>query len=185
MEGRAVTTALFPSTRPGRVRTRSVTSTLWVMAFYAAYGSNLDPERMGTRAPHSPQRGSGWLVGWRLTFGGEDHGWEGALATVVEDEGHQVYVALYDLNDVDERTLDEWEGVDIGLFHKLRVRVQTLDGDVLSWIYVLNAYEGGLPSARYLGMIADAAESGGAPADYVTELRSRPCAAVDEPLPPV
>ena len=33
-----------------------------------------------------PQRGTGWLMGWRLTFGGEDKGWEGALATVVEDE---------------------------------------------------------------------------------------------------
>ena len=155
------------------------------MAFYAAYGSNLDPERMAQRAPHSPLRGSGWLVGWRLTFGGEDHGWEGSLATVVEDEGHQVYVALYDLTEADERTLDQWEGVDIGLFQKVRVRVQTLDGDVLAWIYVLDAYEGGLPSARYLGMIADAAEAGGAPGDYVTELRARPCSAVDEPLPPI
>src|SRR4051794_8080343 len=152
------------------------------MAMYAAYGSNLDPERMAVRAPHSPLRGSGWLVGWRLTFGGEDHGWEGAIATVVEHPEGQVYVALYDLTGTDERTLDEWEGVEIGLFRKLRVRVQTLDGDVLSWLYALNAYEGGLPSARYLGMIADAAEAGGAPDDYVAELRRRPCATVDEQL---
>lgn len=154
------------------------------MAMYAAYGSNLDPERMMLRAPHSPLRGTGWLAGWRLTFGGEDLGWEGALATVVEDPHEQVYVALYDLTPADERTLDEWEGVAIGLFDKLRVRVQTLEGDVLAWMYVLNAYEGGLPNARYLGMIADAAEAGGAPDDYVAELRSRPCASVDEPLPP-
>ena len=44
-----------------------------------------------------------------------------------------------------------------------------------AWIYVLNDYEGGLPSARYLGEIADAAESAGAPHDYVMELRKRPC----------
>ena len=152
------------------------------MALYAAFGSNMDPSQMAARAPHSPQRGTGWLMGWRLTFGGEDHGWEGAIATVVEDPAGQVYVALYDLTATDEHTLDEWEGVDIGLFNKLRVRVQTLDGDVLSWVYVLNAYEGGLPSARYLGMIADAAEAGGAPDDYVAELRRRPCATVDEQL---
>ena len=151
---------------------------------YAAYGSNLDPERMSRRAPHSPLRGFGWLVGWRLTFGGEEHGWEGPLTTVVEDEGHQTYVALYDLTSTDERTLDEWEGVAIGLFRKIRVRVQTLDGEAVTWVYVLDAYEGGVPSARYLGMIADAAEAGGAPADYVTGLRSRPCAPVDEPMPP-
>ena len=151
------------------------------MALYAAYGSNLDPERMMIRAPHSPLRGSGWLVGWRLTFGGEDVSLEGALGTVVEDPGHQVYVSLYDLTSTDEESLDKWEGVDIGLFRKLKVRVQTLDGDVGAWIYVLDAYEGGLPSARYLGMLADAAEAGGAPDDYVKELRTRPCTSVDSP----
>ena len=153
------------------------------MALYAAYGSNLDPERMAIRAPHSPLRGTGWLQGWRLTFGGEDVSWEGPLATVVEavddQETHQVYVALYDLTDGDVESLDKWEGVDIGLFRKLRVRVQTLEGDVAAWTYVLDAYEGGLPSARYLGMLADAAEAGGAPDDYVAELRSRPCTSVD------
>jgi gamma-glutamylcyclotransferase (GGCT)/AIG2-like uncharacterized protein YtfP len=149
------------------------------MALYAAYGSNLDPERMAKRAPHSPQEGTGWLVGWRLTFGGEDVSWEGALGTVVEDEGHQVYVALYDLTPADERALDEWEGVAIGLWNKIRVRVSALDGDVTAWLYVLNAYEGGLPTAIYLGMLADAAEAGGAPDDYVADLRSRPCASVE------
>jgi hypothetical protein len=153
------------------------------MALYAAYGSNLDPERMAQRAPHSPLRSTGWLVDWRLTFGGEDVSWEGALGTVVEDPGHQVYVALYDLMPADEESLDKWEGVDIGLFRKLRVRVQTLDGQVMAWLYVLDAYEGGLPSARYLGMLADAAEAGGAPDDYVAELRARPCTSVGGPPP--
>ena len=55
------------------------------MELYAAYGSNMDPARMAERCPHSPMQGTGWLEGWRLTFGGEDIGWDGALATVVED----------------------------------------------------------------------------------------------------
>ena len=46
---------------------------------------------------------------------------------------------------------------------------------MLAWLYVLDAYEGGLPSARYLGVVSDAAESAGAPADYVADLRIRPC----------
>ena len=48
---------------------------------YAAYGSNMDPAQMLQRCPPSPVAGTGWLAGWRLTFGGEDLGWEGALAT--------------------------------------------------------------------------------------------------------
>ncbi|MPZ60334.1 MAG: gamma-glutamylcyclotransferase [Propionibacteriales bacterium] len=148
------------------------------MPIYAAYGSNLDPVRMSQRCPHSPLRGAGWLTDWRLTFGGEAFGWDGPLATVVEDPLHQVFVAVYDLTAEDERALDEWEGVDHAFYRKIRVRVQTLDGDRLAWVYVLDAYEGGLPSASYLGLIADAAEAAGAPDDYVAELRSRPCRSV-------
>jgi len=45
---------------------------------------------------------------------------------------------------------------------------------------VLNAYEGGLPSARYLGLLAEAADKAGAPNEYVADLRARPCRSVDE-----
>jgi gamma-glutamylcyclotransferase (GGCT)/AIG2-like uncharacterized protein YtfP len=145
---------------------------------YAAYGSNMDPAQMARRCPHSPQRGTGWLEGWRLTFGGEDIGWEGALATVVEDGDHHVFVVLYEMSDADEASLDRWDGATLGYYSKIKVRVTTPDGDVLAWLYVLNDYEGGLPSARYLGIVADAAETAGAPADYVASLRARPCSSV-------
>lgn len=145
------------------------------MALYAAYGSNLDPTQMGQRCPHSPAAGTGWVVDWRLTFGGEDLGWEGSLATLVPEPGQSVFVALYDLTPEDESHLDSWEGADTGLYRKIRLRVHTLDRDLLAWVYVLDAFEGGLPSARYLGMLAEAAERAGAPDDYVTGLRTRPC----------
>jgi hypothetical protein len=38
----------------------------------------------------------------------------------------------------------------------------------------LQAYEGGLPSPRYLSVIADAAEAADAPAEYVNDIRNRP-----------
>lgn len=148
------------------------------MALYAAYGSNMDPEQMAERCPHSPQWDTGWLEGWRLTFGGEDIGWEGALATVVEDIAERVFVVLYEISETDERELDRWDGATLGYYRRLKVRVQALEGDVLAWLYVLNDYEGGLPSAHYLGILADAAERAGAPADYVADLRSRPCASL-------
>ena len=53
------------------------------MGLYAAYGSNMDPAQMLQRCPSSRFAGTGWIRGWRLTFGGEDLGWEGALATLV------------------------------------------------------------------------------------------------------
>jgi AIG2-like family len=150
------------------------------MALYAAYGTNMDPDQMVQRCPHSPVRGSGWLAGWRLTFGGEEVGWEGSLATIVEEPGSAVYVMLYDVTRTDEEQLDSWQGAPLSTYSKIKVRVSTLDGDVLAWTYVLNAYEGGLPSARFLGLIAEAAEAAGAPDDYVADLRSRPCRTVGE-----
>lgn len=130
---------------------------------------------MMERAPHSPMAGTGWLEGWRLTFGGEDIGWEGALATIVEEPTSDVFVVLYDVTTYDEAQLDRWEGSELQLHNKIRLRIQTLEGSVLSWLYVLDAYEGGLPSARYIGVVADAAEAAGAPADYVDALRNRRC----------
>jgi hypothetical protein len=143
---------------------------------YAAYGSNMDPAQMAARCPHSPQRGSGWLEGWRLAFGGEDIGWEGAMATVVEEPGRRVFVVLYELSAADEASLDRWDGASLDYFRKLKVRVATLDGETLAWLYVVNAYEGGLPAARHLGIIADAADAAGAPGEYVKALRELPCA---------
>ena len=145
------------------------------MPLYAAYGSNMDPHRMGERCPHSPLRTTGWLLGWRLTFGGEDLGWDGALATIVEDPLEQVFVAVYDVTTEDETELDRWESADTGLYRKTRVRVSTMSGEQVVWAYVLDAYEGGLPSASYLGVLADAAEAADAPVDYVGALRRRAC----------
>ena len=74
--------------------------------------------------------------------------------------------------------LDGWELADTGLYRKTKVRVSTLTGEALAWTYVLDAYEGGLPSASYLGVLADAAEAADAPDDYVLALRKRPCRSV-------
>ena len=147
------------------------------MGLYAAYGSNMDPAQMLQRCPSSPFSGTGWIPGWRLTFGAEEFGWEGALPTVVPVDGASpgVFVALYDLTEADEVTLDAWEGADHGLYRKVRLRVHTLAGDVVAFAYSLDAFEGGLPAARHLGAIADAAEAAGAPEDYLRELRTRPC----------
>lgn len=134
---------------------------------------------MAVLAPASPVFATGWLRGWRLTFAGDGEGWGGSMATVVEDPDESVFVVLYDVPPADEQSLDMWEGIDLGLWRKIRVRVHTLDGDPLAWLYVLDGYEGGLPSAEQLQVIADAAEAGGAPLDYVRRLREHPCEPAD------
>mgnify|MGYP001180854973 CR=1 FL=1 len=168
------------------------------MPLYAAYGTNMHPDQLTTRAPHSPFAGTGWLEGWRLTFAGHDPSWEGAVATVVPDPDSRVFVVLYDVPEEDERALDRWEGTDEIPARKIRVRITrrptvpdgppvdaqeseflvdtaptSTEETVLTWLYVMDAFEGGLPSARYLGLLADAAECAGAPEWYVRDLRTR------------
>jgi gamma-glutamylcyclotransferase (GGCT)/AIG2-like uncharacterized protein YtfP len=130
---------------------------------------------MRAYCPRSPMIGIGWLEGWRLTFAGEaELGWEGSVTTIVEAPDERVFVALYDVHPLDEKQLDEVEGVTAGTYNKLHLRVATLDGDETAWVYVYSGYEGGLPTAWYLAEIATAAEKAGAPADYVQRLRDRP-----------
>lgn len=142
------------------------------MALYAAYGSNLHPAWMAERAPHSPPIGSGWIQGWRLTFGGEDLSLHGALATIVEDPSSQTYVMVYALTDLDERALDHFEAADYGLYRKIHLRVSLLHRDISAWTYVLDGFEGGRPSLHYLQDIIEAADAAGAPRDYVDVLRA-------------
>ena len=150
------------------------------MPIYAAYGSNMHPEQMLQRAPHSPMAGTGWLHGWRLTFGGEDIGWEGALATLVEDPLSKVFVVLYDMTRGRRgRTSTAGRAPSSACTRRSAAGWTALSSDtttdpVLAWLYVVDAWEGGLPSARYLGVMADAAEIAGAPAEYVHDLRTRP-----------
>ncbi|MEZ5112822.1 MAG: gamma-glutamylcyclotransferase family protein [Nocardioidaceae bacterium] len=109
------------------------------------------PSQDGRTLSPLPHHTIGWLEGWRLTFGGEEHGWDGSLATIVPDPGERVFVAVYDVTDKDVAQLDQWVSADTGLYKKLKVRVTALAGDTLAWVYVLNAYEGGLPRQAIWG----------------------------------
>nr|WP_143832953.1 MULTISPECIES: gamma-glutamylcyclotransferase family protein [Nocardiopsis] len=190
------------------------------MSIYAAYGTNLDPGQMARRAPRSPLLTTGWLEGWRLTFGEGLPVPGGALTTLAEDSGQRVFVALYDLMEWDVPLLDSWEGVreeprrdrrsravagdeegprrravagdgeeeprrrrplravagDGRAYRRMTVRARTADrGVVTAWAYVLDGYEGGMPSAIQLGQLAAAAEKAGAPDWYVSDLLAREC----------
>ena len=53
--------------------------------------------------------------------------------------------------------------------------MSTISGELVVWAYVLDAYEGGLPSASYLGVWQMPRRPPDAPDDYVAALRRRAC----------
>ena len=131
---------------------------------------------MRATCPRSPLVGTGWLEGWRLTFAGDDLGWDSAVATVVEDAGKRVFVSLYDLDPADKQVLDELEGLNSSLYRRMNTQAVTLEANRPVWLYVYDGFEGGLPSQWYLDELVRAAEAAGAPDDYVEALRKRPTA---------
>lgn len=146
------------------------------MALYAGFAGNLDPADMARKLPNSPAVGPGWLMGWRLTFGGEEYSWQGPLPTVVEDPDSQVFVMLYALSDSDEHNLDEKEGFQLGHYRKLHVRVSTLDGEETAWVYAMQGYESGHPRQAVLDKVVNAAIAAGAPDEYIESIRAWPVA---------
>ena len=65
----------------------------------------------------------------------------------------------------DDEETDRWR-VPTRIHRKVRARIDTAtDGPVRYGVGVMDAFEGGLPSARYLGVMKAEAADRGAPAD--------------------
>ena len=148
------------------------------MGLYAAYGSNMDPAQMLRRCPSSPHTGTGWIRGWRLTFGAEEYGWEGALATLVPDDDRRHPASSSRSTTSPTPTSGRWtpgRAPTTGLYRRVHLRVHTLAGDEVAYVYVLDAFEGGLPSARHLGGDRRRRRGRRRPRRLRPALRSREC----------
>jgi gamma-glutamylcyclotransferase (GGCT)/AIG2-like uncharacterized protein YtfP len=77
---------------------------------YFAYGSNLDDDQMRSRCANARIVSRAMLPNHVLAFGGFSQRWGGAVASVVRAKGEHVEGLLYELDGVDLRTLDRFEG---------------------------------------------------------------------------
>ena len=75
--------------------------------YYIAYGSNLNVEQMRHRCPDARVVGTATLEGWTLLFRGSK---TGSYLTIEPKEGCSVPVAVWSVEDLDERRLDAYEG---------------------------------------------------------------------------
>jgi|SRR5882724_6383617 len=77
---------------------------------YFAYGSNLDDGQMRARCASARPVARAVLPNYALAFGGFSHRWGGAVASVLRAQGARVEGLLYELDGVDLRVLDRYEG---------------------------------------------------------------------------
>ena len=154
------------------------------LVWYFAYGSNMQPATFRGRrgiTPHDavPAR----LAGWRLVFDKPPllPMGQGMANIVAEAEAHVLGVA-YAVTPEDLAHVDLTEGVLIGNYARVAVRVEPLGGagDALEAFTLTSDRRDPtlLPSRRYVSLLVDGAEAHGLPGQYVAWLRAVP--AVDD-----
>ena len=113
---------------------------------YVAYGSNLNIRQMSHRCPHARLYGTGVIEDYELQFKGRS---TSAFATIAPKEGSAVPVAVWEIDKMDEKFLDHYEGYPTHYF-KQDVPVKLDDQNVTAMVYIMDLkMEFGMPSSYY------------------------------------
>jgi gamma-glutamylcyclotransferase len=133
------------------------------MPLYFAYGSNMDPAQMDSRAPGATVVGPGRLDGFRLEFSIYSSGWDGGVANLEPDEKAHVWGVLWDVSDDDLRALDTYEGHPT-FYRREDVTVAGPAGSVEACTYRVAHQKGFVPPTdRYLHRVVSAIRLHGLP----------------------
>ena len=117
---------------------------------YIAYGSNMVAEQMAHRWPGAKLIGTGYLPNHRLEFY--------LHATVERTRAHdsKVPVAVWEISEEDERSLDRYEGFPT-YYTKYRRCGIMIDGSVIwGMVYIMNMIRPQPPTAGYYNAIHNA-----------------------------
>ena len=119
---------------------------------YIAYGSNMVEEQMAHRCPGAKLIGTGYLPNHQLEF------YLHATVERTRAHGAKVPVAVWEITDADERSLDRYEGFPT-YYTKHRRRVVMDDGsEIWGMVYIMNMIRPQPPTAGYYNAIAYAYE---------------------------
>ncbi|MEX2557195.1 MAG: gamma-glutamylcyclotransferase [Actinomycetota bacterium] len=141
---------------------------------YFAYGSNMDPMQMSSRAPEARALGAARLAGWRLTFTRDSPSWGGGVGHIEPDVADEVWGVLWDATEADMTALDEYEGIAGGAYVRDSVTVTHNGYKVEAIVYLAVPRGFKRPSKRYIAALVRGAEAHGLPAGYVERLRALP-----------
>ena len=133
---------------------------------YFAYGSNMNVEQMNVRCTGHELVCIGRLDGHRFRINSR------GVATVVPEKGAVVHGLVWSISNKDEESLDTYEGVANGLYHKELVEVVLADGDkAAALVYVAADSSEGKFWGEYLNKIIKAAKLNKLPPKYIKELQ--------------
>ena len=117
---------------------------------YIAYGSNMVQSQMERRCPNAELIGTGYLLNHRLEF------YLHATVELSQAKGAKVPVAVWEIDEEDEWSLDRYEGFP-SYYTKHTRRVVMADGSkVTGMIYLMNLIRPCPPQEHYYTAIRDA-----------------------------
>ena len=126
---------------------------------YVAYGSNLNMMQMGWRCPTASVVGTGKIIDYKLTFR--------RVATIEPSLKDEVPVAVWKIEDSDERALDRYEGYPT-LYRKEMIDVEMDNGEkVKAMVYIMNYGNPAMPYKEYLNTIIKGYEDVGLDPSYL------------------
>ena len=134
---------------------------------YAAYGSNLHPERLQRRLASARLAGTGFLPGYALHF--QKRGADGSAKCTILPDGTGVHLAVYSIDAAEKPLLDRIEGIGQGY------DPVTLDlpgfGPAFSYMASASHLADDLrPFCWYREMVLRGCRRHGFPADYVAAI---------------
>lgn len=126
--------------------------------YYIAYGSNLNVKQMKMRCPGATILGTAKLKDYELLFKGSK---TGSYLTIEQKEGSTVPVAIWEVTESDEKSLDRYEGYPI-FYYKKEMKLQykgirtgkrrTVD----AFVYIMHEENPiGVPSIYYMKTCID------------------------------
>lgn len=137
---------------------------------YFAYGSNMDPQQMGERAPSARVVGVGRLDGYRLVFNVYSTGWEGGAANLEPDPDAHVWGVVWEVSEEELERLDTYEGHPT-FYRREEVTVQTPGGPETCLTYRVAHQKGFVrPTDGYYHLLASAIRVQGLPVEALDML---------------
>ena len=138
---------------------------------YAAYGSNLHPDRLRQRVPSASLVGTGLLPGYSLKFHKLSKKDGSGKCNIIAGES-RVYVAIFELAETDRSKLDKIEGLGYGYDHH-KIPVDQY-GACSTYIAAANAIDDSLaPTDWYREYVLRGARFHRFPLNYISILESQ------------
>ena len=97
--------------------------------YYLAYGSNLNLEQMKYRCPKAKKVGAFLLKDWALEFR--------YYLTIRKEKGAVVPLGIFEIDKVDEKSLDRYEGYPTHYF-KEEIEVELNGKSIKAMVYIMN-----------------------------------------------